>query len=158
MWVLAFHYVLYIVGIELRWSSLAGKHLYLLRGLSLLVCIEINLKRSKVGFPAQIRQVACFNYACPLSSTAHFQDSVGPRVSWMWMNVQALLAGTVPSVWTSLTAMSVAVQRVRLDRETGKSRKVGWWADGCQGPIADLGIASELGFSEAGSGPGTVGV
>lgn len=39
------------------------------------------------------------------------QDSVGPRVSWMWMNVQAHLAVTVPSVWTSLMAMSVAVQR-----------------------------------------------
>lgn len=44
------------------------------------------------------------------AAPAH-QDSVGPHVSWMWMNVQALLAGTVPSVWTSLTAMSVAVQR-----------------------------------------------
>lgn len=51
MLVLAFHYVLYIVGIELRWLSLAGKHLYLLSCLSLLVCIEINLKRSKGGFP-----------------------------------------------------------------------------------------------------------
>lgn len=39
------------------------------------------------------------------------QDSVGPCVSWTWMNVQALLAGMVPSVWTSPMAMSVAVQR-----------------------------------------------
>lgn len=47
------------------------------------------------------------------------------------MNVQALLAGTVPSVWTSLTAMSVAVQRVRLHRET--VARAGRWAGGPTG-------------------------
>jgi hypothetical protein len=49
--VLSFHYVMYILGIELRWSSLAGKHVYLLSHLSGLVCIEINLKQSQGGFP-----------------------------------------------------------------------------------------------------------
>lgn len=43
---------------------------------------------------------------------------MGPRASWTWTNVQALPAGMAPSVWTSPMAMSVAVQRVRVDRET----------------------------------------
>lgn len=47
------------------------------------------------------------------------------------MSVQALPAGTVPSVWTSLTVMSVAVQRVRADRETvARARR---WASGPMG-------------------------
>jgi hypothetical protein len=47
------------------------------------------------------------------------------------MSVQALPAGMVPSVWTSLTAMSVAVQRVRADRETvARARR---WAGGPMG-------------------------
>lgn len=47
------------------------------------------------------------------------------------MNVQAPPAGMVPSVWTSLTAMSVAVQRVRVDRETvARARR---WAGGLMG-------------------------
>lgn len=64
------------------------------------------------------------------AAPAH-QDSVGPRVSWMWMNVQVPPAGMAPSVWTSLTAMSVAVQRVRVDRETvARARR---WAGGPMG-------------------------
>lgn len=47
------------------------------------------------------------------------------------MNVQALLAGMVPSVWTSPMAMSVAVQRVRVDRET--VARTSRWAGGLTG-------------------------
>lgn len=108
---------------------MSGKFLYLLSCLSGLVCLEIDLQQSQGGFP--FKQVTCFNYLGHLSSTTPFQDSVGPRVSWMWTNVQALPAGMVPSVWTSLTAMSVAVQRVRVDRETvARARR---WAGGLMG-------------------------
>lgn len=60
---------------------------------------------------AHVSMVVSARIESMASAAPAHQDSVGPRVSWMWMNVQALLAGTVPSVWTSLTAMSVAVQR-----------------------------------------------
>lgn len=37
-------------------------------------------------------------------------------------------------------------------KDCGKNHKVGWWASGCQGPITELGTASEEGFSEARAG------
>lgn len=80
---------------------------------------------------AHVSMVVSARIESMASAAPAHQDSVGPRVSWMWMNVQALLAGTVPSVWTSLTAMSVAVQRVRLHRET--VARAGRWAGGPTG-------------------------
>lgn len=60
---------------------------------------------------AHVSMVVSARIESMASAAPAHQDSVGPRVSWMSMSVQALLAGTVPSVWTSLMAMSAAVQR-----------------------------------------------
>lgn len=60
---------------------------------------------------AHVSMVVSARIESMASAAPAHQGSVGPRVSWMWMNVQAHRAVTVPSVWTSLTAMSVAVQR-----------------------------------------------
>lgn len=60
---------------------------------------------------AHVSMVVSARIESMASAAPAHQDSAGPRVSWMWTNVQALPAGTVPSVWTNLTAMSVAVQR-----------------------------------------------
>lgn len=44
------------------------------------------------------------------------------------MSVRALPAGMVPSVWTSLTAMSVTVQRVRVEHAAVARARM--WAGG----------------------------
>lgn len=112
--------------VRLQWQTLSPRGL--LPGLEYT---EINLKQNKGGFPTQRRQGACFDYECQLSFTPYSQDSVGPRASWTWTNVQALPAGMALSVWTSPMAMSVAVQRVRWDRET--VARTTRWAGGLVG-------------------------
>lgn len=80
MWVLSFHYVMYILEIELRWSSLAGKHLYLLSCLSGLVCIEIELKQGQGGFPfKQVRLPA-------LTIWVTFHPLLTSRIQWVHMS------------------------------------------------------------------------
>lgn len=112
--------------VRLDWQTLSS-----LECLPGLEYTEINLKQSKGGFPTQRRQGACFDYECQLSFTPYPQDSVGQRASWTWTNVRALPAGMAPSVWTSPMDMSVAVQRVRVDRES--VARTTRWAGGLVG-------------------------
>lgn len=113
--------------VRLRWQTLSPQG-----RLPGLEYTGINLKQNKGGgFPTQRRQGACFDCERQLSFTPYSQDSVGPRASWTWTNVPARPAGMAPSVWTSPMAMSVAVRRVRGDRET--VARTTRWAGGLVG-------------------------